>query len=89
VNRLAQLTEVAATAKRFIARVDTVAEKNEHKKVSHPSCHPVKKHGSWAPPRPLTNTIPNLYCPPRGSDQRPAASDQQQRGFFSSSLTLI
>ena len=53
MNRLAQLTEVAATAKRFIARVDTVAEKNEHKKVSHPSCHPSRKCESSAPPRPL------------------------------------
>jgi hypothetical protein len=51
VNRLAQLTEVAATAKRFIARVDTVAEKNEHKKVSHESCHPVKKCQVLGTPR--------------------------------------
>jgi hypothetical protein len=42
VNRLAQLTEVAATAKRFIARVDTVAEKNEHKKVSTRLVNPSK-----------------------------------------------
>ena len=41
MNRRAQLTERAATATRFVARVDTVAEKNEHKKVSQHCLVPV------------------------------------------------
>ena len=53
MNRRAQLTERAATATRFVARVDTVAEKNEHKKVSqHIPCHPCPSNAKCraAPP---------------------------------------
>ena len=58
MKRLAQLTEVAATAKRFIACVDTVAEKNEHKKVSTRLVIPSKSASPRHPRGPdcLTNT---------------------------------